>query len=625
MSARHAATVTARRSTVSRLWVGIGALLASLALAHVAAAQHAEVRLDVDRQIAQVGEPLVVTVRISIEGQASYSEYSPPRMDGFRRAGGGLSSQNISVVNWQVQRQETHRYEAIPLREGRLTIGPAAVRLGSHRVRSNTVSVTVRKGSAPTPPPASALSPGAAAPSSPQPAQRGGERPSLFLSASVEPRRVYVGQQVVAEWRLYTQSDVLDFRTLSQASAEGFWIEDLRSPRRLRFSRQVVDNRRYYVAVVGRKALFAQRAGQLRLTPMEVQLRTMDFFSSATQVRKSDPIEIEVLPLPSAGKPSGFPQQNVGRYEMTATLSQDRAAAGEAFKVSLVVRGVGNLRQLALPELPKLDGLKVYEPKVTERLDNTDGIKGEKAAEYLVLPTRSGTFEIPTLTMHYFDPATGRYAEAATEPLSVEVTGKLPGGQAGAAGIGSSAKNVLGPDIRPPRPARPLVHRDKPTLFGVLHVTLLALPLAALLVFVGGDRLRRRLARPTDRSLDRAAAKRVRQQLRRATELRSAGDIEGFYGALSAALGEQLRQEMHVVVEGLTRDELKATMVSAGMSDSLVQEAIDQLDACDAARFAPGAGEQDRLDEVQARVRKLVRQIATVKVGRRGPKRRRAA
>ena len=232
----HAARSALYGSTVSRLWVGLCAVLMLLALADVAAAQHAEVRVDVDRQIAHVGESLVVTVQISIEGQASYSEYSPPRMDGFRRAGGGLSSQNISVVNWQVQRQETHRYEAIPLREGQLTIGPAAVRLGSQRVRSNTVSVTVRKGTAATQPPASSLPPGAAAPPSPQPDDRDGERPSLFIGASAQPKQVYVGQQVLAEWRLYTQSDVLDFRTLSQASAEGFWIEDLRSPRRLRFS-----------------------------------------------------------------------------------------------------------------------------------------------------------------------------------------------------------------------------------------------------------------------------------------------------------------------------------------------------------------------------------------------------
>jgi hypothetical protein len=562
-------------------------------------------------------------VRININGQASYSEYIPPRMNGFRRAGGGLSSQNISVVNWKVQLQETHRYEAIAVREGRLTIGPAAVRIGSQQVRSNTVSVTVRKGSSATQPPALPRSPGAVVPPNPPPHEE--ERPSLFISATAEPRRVYVGQQVIAEWRLYTQSDVLDFRTLSQASAEGFWIEDLRSPRRLRFTRQTVSNRRYYMAGVGRKALFAQRAGKLVLTPMEVQLRTLDSFSPTTVVRKSESIEIEVLPLPSAEKPPGFPQQNVGRYEMSATLSQDHTAVGEALTVTLVVRGAGNLRQLVLPELPKLDGLKVYDPKITERIDNADGIRGEKVAEYLVLPVRSGTFEIPALTLPYFDPETARYSGATTESLTIRATGTLPGGQAGVAGAGSRAKNVLGPDIRPPRPPRPLVHRGKPSVLGVVHITLLVFPLAALLLFVGGDRLRRRLARPTDRAMDRATAKRVRQHLQHVTELKRAGNIEGVYAALSAALSEQLRQEMRVVVDGLTRDELRAAMVGASMPESLVREVIAELDACDAARFAPGSGEQSRLDEVQARVRKLVRRIATAKGRRKRPRPKRTA
>jgi len=574
-------------------------------------AQRVELRLDVDKHIATVGEAVGVSVHLTIDGRGSYSEFLPPRMEGFERRGGGMTSQQTEIVNWQVRQREVRSYIAIPLKQGTLTIGPAAVRISGKLIQSNTVKVHVKEGSSSAATPDQDAQddtldePQAAGPSPGVP--RGGVLPSVFIGAAASPTKVYVGQQLVAQWRLYTQSDVLGFQMLKQPTADGFWMEELESPRRLRFERHMIQGRLFYSALITRKAFFPQRAGTLVLGPMEAQIRTMDLFAGPV-TRRSEQLSVEVLPLPQAGQPKDFAEPNVGRYDIAAALDRHEVAAGDAVTLKIVIRGSGNLQQLVAPKLGKLDGLKVYEPKVSVDLDKTNELQGEKVVEYLLLPTRSGKLTIPSLTLQYFDPGKQRYRSASTLALELNVTGKMV---ATGTTRGDGTQNVLGQDIRPPLPARTLMHRRQPTAIGPIRVALVIFPLAVLLLLAAYDAMRQRLARPTERALDRATAKKVRESLRQAAEHERAGDSAGLFAALANALREQLRHQLGRPVEGLTRDELRQQMQQAGMTDDLVRDVINELDNCDFARFAPSASDPQQLQDATQRTRQLVRRLAS--------------
>jgi tetratricopeptide (TPR) repeat protein len=587
--------------------------VALLLVAAPARADTARVSLEVDKHITTIGDPIQVTVTIEIEGRSGYSRYIPPAFNDFRVSGGGMTTQNIQMINWKVRRTESYSYSVSPLREGLLSLGPAAIVFDGRMLKSSTATIKVRKGSAPVPDPVQPT---------PDPTLDPGNRdlPSVFLVAAAAPTKVYLGQQVVVTWSLFTQSDVLGFQTTKQPVTDGFWSEDLRSPHRLEFERKMLGARAYYAATLLRKALFPQRAGKLTIGQLEASVRTLDSFTSSSSVKQSDPVTVEVLPLPDQGKPAGFHEGNVGSFDgIVASLDRTSVKAGDAVTLKIVVRGVGNLSQLKLPPLTGLDAsFRVYEPKVSDRLELEGRVSGEKIVEYLLMPTRGGLITIPPIHLDTFNPETARYQRVSTAALSLTVSGSLPAGQD--LPLRPDAKaNVLGPNIRPPRPAAGLSPgAPTPLHRSLVGWTLFVLPLLLTIAVVGGDRLRERLARETPRSIRRVAAKRVRAHLARAQQLRAAGDTSGFFGEVAAAIRCQLDHRLALRSEGLTREELAARMGEAGYPGTLAEEVLGELDNCDFARFAPAASGGQQMAETIQRARRLVERLGHAPVRRGG-------
>lgn len=597
--------------------VCIALILTLMLIPSVAQARTGQVSIEVDRHIAAVGEPMQVTVNIRVTGQMGYDRYVPPDFNGFQVSGGGMTTQNIEVINWKVSRQEGHTYTVIPLKEGSLAIGPAAIVVQGRKIVSNKVTLKVKKGTAPAPTPPSGFQEeddeGDELEDSVVPPGRRLER--VFITAVADPSKVYVGQQVQVTWYLYTQSDVLGFQTTKQPTTDNFWSEDLHSPRRLSFDRKVVQGYMFYAAVIMRKALFPQQHGKLTVGPLSAQVRTLEQFTSSAKNLNSDTLTIDVLPLPTRGQPSGFSMANVGQFDIMASLDRATVKAGEGVTLKIVVRGNGNLPQLALPRLETLDGFKVYKPKIEDRMENDGMIGGEKIVEHLLLPVRSGSLQVPPLHLDFFDPVKKRYERVSTSPLSLRVTGKMP---AGDLSVGGMAKNVIGPTIRPPRPARGLDHQERTKIHNnPIFLTLLLLPVAFVLLVSGGERLRARLTRQTAASMRRTAARQTRGHLARAQELRRREAVREFYGEIAAGIRALLDHRLGVSIEGLTRTELRQGMEMAGYPEELVNEVIEELDACDLARFTPSAASAEEMQRVIKKVSKLIDKLSRVSVRRR--------
>src|SRR6185503_3309202 len=126
---------------------------------------------------------------------------------------------------------------------------------------------------------------------------------------------------------------------------------------------------------------------------------------------------------------------------LEARADRPTVAVGEAVTLTIQVKGQGNLRNLRAPALPRLDGWKSYEPKVTVNLDPGDLVSGTKTVEYLLLPEHAGTTMIPSFELAYFDPETRAYAAAKSDPLRLEVTAD------GAAHVAASPAGGAGPRI----------------------------------------------------------------------------------------------------------------------------------------------------------------------------------
>ena len=122
------------------------------------------------------------------------------------------------------------------------------------------------------------------------------------------------------------------------------------------------------------------------------------------------------------------------------------------------------------------------------------------------------------------------------------------------------------------------------------------------------------LQKQTARSLSRAAAKRVREQLAVAKAAVGRDDPPAFFGGIAGAVEEQLSQRLDRRVEGMTRDELRATMNARGFAEPLVERTCEELDNCDFGRFARSASSGGQLSTTLERVEQLVVDIARASI-----------
>jgi len=612
-----------RRSARLGLTAALAAALTT-ALATGARAEAPRFLGEVDRNQVTVGEPFIYQVTVSV-GNDQVSDYRPPDFKGLRvlsapRAPNQSTQMQFGGAGMYVEVNYSWRYEVAATQKGNVAIGPAHIKVNGHDLRSSVVTVAVGAagGPAPTPPPmAGAAAPapragatagaGSAAPPAASAVPAGG---GSFIRLVADKQKAYVGEAISATWFLYMNQAHNKYDVQKEPTMEGFWTEDVTLPNRrggMILNEEVVQGRPYQVGAAMKKALFPLHAGRLSITPMEAQLSRVDFFGTAVRSQRvtSSPVEIEVVPLPKDGQPAGFDPANVGMFTVASKVDRPQVATGEAVTLTVEIAGHGNVRKVALPAVPDLDGWKRYDPRVSVTIDPSTGADGTKVAEILLLPSRPGRFTIPALTLDTFDPATGRYNHGATSPIELTVTGAALAGAgdgpgpgaptAGAgAGTGSAVDNVIASEIRPIH-ARADLRRDLGATFwrtrAFLGVVVGPPLLFGLVVF--GLRVRDRRAQDTGAIRRRRSREKVRAHFAAAEGHRRNRQVAAFYIEIERVLRETLSHRLGVAAAGLTMDDVRARAAELGLTPADGDKLVAALEECDRARFAPGSVPSD--------------------------------
>ncbi|MGZ3440568.1 MAG: BatD family protein, partial [Polyangia bacterium] len=557
-------------------------------------------------------------------GSQQFESYRAPTAPDFDLMHTGSNEQTqFSMVNGRtsVRVIEQHVYVFHPKKRGALKIAPAMVRIAGTDLKTREIVVHVGAplknamssvGKQPGPQPGIGLQP---APDS----LHGDE--DLFVDASVDKTKIYVGQQVTASWHLYTQSDILKYRPLSEPKYEDFWSEDLFVPTsHLAWDRALVKGHEYEVALLLKKALFPLKAGKLSITPLEAEATTMQtaFMAGASDARKSKALQVEVMPLPVEGRPPGFEAANVGHYDVSSSVDRTAVKAGEAVTWKVTVRGVGNIRNVRLPKLDKLEGFRLYEPTTRETIEPGDEIHGQKVYTYLLLPQKGGALSVPAVELAYFDPTTAKYATAKSQPIALTIEGDPT--KVESASPTSPTENLLGQQVRPIRNRAQVRSSVGDRLFrGRVGIIMLAVPPGAWLLVLIVDALRRRLGRETSGSKRRRARRSARRRLRVAEYHIRAQRPSAFFGECARVIYEHLEYRLGNKVEALTLAELREYLIARAFDPETVQSTAKELENCDFARFAPSASGPGEMRAALRRVRALLPLIERQKPIERDP------
>jgi hypothetical protein len=435
----------------------------------------------------------------------------------------------------------------------------------------------------------------------------------VFLRAELGSEEVWEGEPVALTVTLFTTQRISDPRWRAQPEFGSFWVEPVEVNPDAEAYRQRIDGQVYTAYPIERKLLIPSGAGEFEIEPyvaqIQVRLPGRDFFDifgrSETIVRSSEPLTLRVKPLP-AGAPEGF-DGAVGRFSLGAKLDRTEAAVDDAVALSVVVEGEGSLRSVGPPQFEPPPALTVFDPKVTSTINTAGGLRSRKSWEWIIVPLSPGEVELPRLSFPYFDPESGRYESATTEPLLLAVRrgGRATDAPVARGGISPQQRDLV--FIKPLRGSlrgnAARAHRS--TLFvAATFVPVLAVP---LLIVIG--RRRARLQRDQGLLRARRAGSRARKRLAAARKRLSQADAQGFHEEVARALVEYVADRFNRSGPGLTYD-LADQLLSSNQVDTVLRQRYRScLEACDFARYVPATASTERRTEVLDEAQRILAEL----------------
>jgi hypothetical protein len=575
--------------TGSALWLALALALPAHAAAEV------DFQASTDATEIAADETLTLRIAATYESKGDTGDLQLPAFADFDVVGQPARSEQMSFTfsngSPSFRRNVVTSITLTPKRAGDLTIEPAKLQARGKTWQTQPIHVHVvaagqasRGGRANPDPRAGRPFPDVDPFGDVHPGQR-----DLLLRATVDSERPFVGQQITYSLYLLARANVSGIEKQQLPRLDGFWSEDIEAPQQLVPEQRILDGVPYTAYLLRRRALFPLRAGRATIEPAEVQVLTgfgMLFSRGSSRV-VSQALHVDVQPLP-AGKPAGFDSGNVGEWSLTAGAEPLGVAAGQPITFRLVASGHGNVRDLRLPKLESIEGVRSYDPTVTEKASIEHGqVQGTRTVEQLLVPEKAGAVEIPALTMEIFDPEQRQYRTLRTSPVTVQVVPAQAGQTASAV-----AQNLLaGGDVRPIRLRLRTLQRAAPPWAQPWFWPALAAPpfALALMLALGGVRRAFRVD-PGDRRIRRARSA-AEKRLRGARALLQRGEPVAFYAEISRAVSGFLADNQDISASGLTREELAAALLALGHAEETVRRLARILDDCDRARFAPGSSE----------------------------------
>lgn len=431
-----------------------------------AQAEALQARASVESEQVYIGQQFLLRIRVEGTEQPDPVDIGALERDfTVSEAGGGASSStSVSIVNGrmtqQVQRAYTLNYRLAARKAGDVAIPPLAIAADGRTARTRPIALRVL-------PPR--------------------ENDDFKLRLELSTTRAYVGQPVALDATWYIGREVRDFSftmpllddrrfevlepeasaSAGQAASADEGLEIQLGDRRAtaRKGRGSLGGREY-TTLRFQKTLVPRQAGSMVLptatvtflTPSPTRSRARDPFDDSffggglfadffgrrpvveTLAIPSNRLRLEVLDLPTAGRPAGF-NGWIGDFRLRAEASPDRVAVGEPITLKLQVEGEPRRSAARLPALDEQADL-VRDFKVPREMAAGEDRGSAKFFTQTLRAKHARVTQIPAIELPYFDPEAGVYRTARSEPIPLSVEAARIVTADDAEGLGSGPRQM---------------------------------------------------------------------------------------------------------------------------------------------------------------------------------------
>ncbi|MEM6316354.1 MAG: BatD family protein [Bacteroidota bacterium] len=530
----------------------------------------AQVSFEASTDARQVVENGYFSVTFTLNNGKGTNFQAPPFRD-FRVLNGPSRSMSTTIINGNATQKVSYTYSLQPKKKGTLTITPASIVVNGNTMRTKPISIKVLKAS--------------------EVDKNASQEQQLFVKAETDTNLVYVGQQLVVDYKLYTTVNIENYDIAFEPEYQGFFARDIR-----RFDsrvvREVVDGVQYTTKVLKRIALFPQQTGLQTLEPMTVRLgviignkRPNSFFFN-NQIKpvnvQTNALEINVKSLPEP-VPSNF-SGAVGKYAMTSFMDKTSLTTDDAIDIRLTIQGNGDIKRLQAPSLGFPESFEVYEPKVIDEVSQESGgiLKGQKTIEYLAIPKQAGRFRLsPSFT--YFDTDSAKFVKLVPNIFNVNIRQ----GQKVATTQKVPPANLANKDIRYIKTAATFSSNRTPFPTTTLFYLLLALPFLAF----GGALIYKQIIAKNG-NIDLAALKSQKAQkvaIRRlevAESFLKENKSRAFYDEISKALLGYVCDKLQIPLSELSKKNMSQKMQVLAVKDQHISSFLSVIKTAEMALFA---------------------------------------
>ncbi len=555
------------------------------------------------------------TFQLIIQVESFDGEVKFPRsfsMPDFDVIAGPSTSSSTQIINWKVSRSIKQIFTLSSRKPGSFVIPPFKVIVGAKEYRTQAISVTVKKGSL--------LSHQQSRPQSPsgmfsddffnppsavrQPVTAN----SLFIRCELSKPVAYVGEAVVASYRIYSRTSIARLGIREVPDFTGFLTEDLKMNHFLDRKQITVDGVSYGTAVIFRKIVFPTKTGRLSLPRPVFSIEMGNpslFYRGEPVMRKSQPATLAVYPLPRP-EPDGF-SGAVGRFQLSVSFNQNRVKMGDSITGTVTVSGEGDFNTVPLMFPDNIDGFRMFRPSSPElKRVPENPLRGEKTWKIVLVPQKTGVLVVPGSRMTFFNPVSKEYVTRQSSPIEISVEEGSASAISVMPGTGGSEVVAVGNDIDYIRTG------DAPRRFVDIsesrwyRISIVALPF--VFIFLGLFLRWRDPSRRDPTTFRRThAAALFRNRIRQAAKSLKKGRGREYYQQISKACISYFADKWNRPVLDLKIDEIGKDLESKNVVPELIRAIVDVVEYCDFESYTPSSNalNRDIMKDAEVAVAKL--------------------